>query len=110
MRYIYVISSIAKGGRSRGLAGIFERKEDAIKAVLESGPHDIWEYGGYLACIEKYRLNSAAGHPAIVADSEVEAPLWFEWHCDEPFEKTQSGRYVPLREPPEWARQIYGWV
>ena len=106
-RYLYAIISFMLEGRVHCCAGFFTSKEDAIKGVLTSGPHDIWEWAYSYVCIEKQRLNDGVGHPCLV--SEREPIEWFRWVCEEPFETTQTGQYVPC-ECPEWAKGVLGYV
>ena len=106
--FVYHVIAFEKTGKIHCLAGSFINKNDAIKAILHSGPHEVWEWYFRYICIEKYRLNSM-GHPAICGKGNSEEILWFEWKCDEPFEQTQTGKYVQC-EQPEWAEHTCSFI
>lgn len=106
--YIYHVIAFDKEGKMPSLAGSFLNKEEAINAVEKSGSHEVWELFFRYIVIEKHRLDSL-GHPSICAKGESEEPLWFEWKCDEPFENTQTGKYVRCSIP-EWAENTFGFI
>ncbi len=84
------------------LAGIFLDREDAIKQIQASGPHDIWEYYYSWVVVETYYLNMV-GSPAIASAAQKQDWFYWEWN-----EAEQTGKYSPC-EQPEWAVGIFGW-
>lgn len=86
--------------RSKGsLSGIFQNKNDAIRAVLEDGPHNMRDNFYNFACIEKHRFDSL-GYPAVMPAGQNEKTLWFRWEADKWSEC----------ETPDWATNTFGWV
>jgi hypothetical protein len=104
---VYAVFSFTRSGKRGGLVGIFTDKNEMVNQITSSGPHEVWEYAYSIVVAEKVYLNCFQ-HPVDVIGEDSEL-LWFEWVCDEPFEKTQTGKYVVMTKCPEWADGSFGF-
>ena len=79
------------------LIGIYLKKEDAVKNILEN-TFDLYEAGYYShALVESIRLNT------LYAAHNEEPIQWYEWKGDE-----ETGGYQPTVCPNEY-EMVCGW-
>lgn len=76
------------------LVGIFEDKDRAIQAVLDSGPHEIFEYAYDAVIIESYNLNYLQPIPRD--------KICFEWNM-------VTNKYE-IVDNPEWAKNTIRFI
>ena len=107
-KHLYCVASFTAGGQGGGMVGIFEDLAEATKQITQNqSAHSVYEFYYRFVCIEKYYANCFQ-HPITVLGASEEIK-WFEWECLEPFDQTQSGRYVECKVP-EWAERIFGFA